>query len=875
MIVKFVVILSIVCFVSIEAQLSYLQSWWNSDSSSSSSSSSTHTFTFGNDFDDKKVSVVKYGEWTSAPARSTQSPHFTTIRYRPQSTVRTTTVQPTTTTTRRPTTRKSTPSTTTTRPITTTRSSTASTQLFGFYDDNLLDHTVIYITTPRSPARSINIKQPTTSPTVVIGDWTAAPSTESTTASTGPVVSLFDLMLTPSSPSILTVSSSITTPKPSSTATATTATSLFDSTEIFFENFTKKDPTPHHVSVKTMPLKEAIAKIFDPIPMASKMPPIPSGFKEVLRNHTLPSSSLFDNVSDTKTTRPPTLSTTTTLTTISVSSTEASLFSDEMNSSNSNMFKISRPSGNIDKSLIIHKDGIKYEDNDEKDIEEKEELEGQEKDLDNEKHNDMEDVESKMEDTDKGRFGITRPMIRGFVLDEVERSSSADKLPLTTLKYFNNNKYKTLKHKNKREMTIEQILDASRAKKGINLGKTMKPNYPVYVKNIVNANEEFRNHLQKKQEKSLFPAFPFPTGKVFDSGTGKLKNFDLVRSRSLTLNNDEAEEDHKTEVETVDKEQKGDDEDDVQEDKIDKNKDIEENENDENDKEGSRSLTLQDDNKKDQNYEDNERNGNEEDKKDEVDDDKDEDDNEGSIMFTMHDLKDIGDDNYGGLDNENDVNNDDDNYDEDIQNEKHLSKYELTTMTSFETSTTITKYTITSGMEEELGSGDISSIQDMEEEGSGKEQEHAEIENKDDVLFLYDENDFVLPVVTERAMNENSNGDKLEKGRSSLHFEENHKIASGSPNLVSTTNVNFYKRPFYPLFPQPQMRYFQPMPPVQVVLYPELIPPYPYQTIPGSQLPTERQLLRAVPSSHPHPKFVHFDTRFYHPSILPHTHITY
>ena len=496
------------------------------------------------DANDKKISIVKYGEWTSAPSKS----HFTTKPTRSQSVKFQTTTKysykpSTASTTKRPTiirvsttqrfttslrttktttkriTTTSTTTTTTTKRTSTARSSTASTRVFGFYDNNLLDHTTIFLTTP-STARKLSIE---TKSSFDYGDWTPAPALDQEGE-----MSLFDLEngMTPKSELMSTTKlSSNTEPSTTPTFSSSTMESLFDATEIFYENFTMEDSKPHFISTDFKDIYKAITENKTK-PFMKRFPPLPLKFKEVLKNHTGTNviRSLFDEESSLKqTTESSSIVSSITPTTETskeiVEKTSDTLFSDNVGMKTSNMFTISRTANkDADTESLI---------------------------LGFEKTNKIGEKQVRRDDSLDSRFGLTRPKIRGFVLKEVERSSSSDKVSPKTMKIFKNHNYHLIKHSKKNEMTIEQILDASRARKGFDLSKRVKTQYPVYVnkgEDLIQTHRGARQHNASKNiHESPFP-FPFQTSGIFYSGTGHIESLDSERRRSLFGNTNIIEE---------------------------------------------------------------------------------------------------------------------------------------------------------------------------------------------------------------------------------------------------------------------------------------------------------------------------------------------
>ena len=324
---------------------------------------------------------------------------------------------------------------------------------------------------------------------LVVGEWTRATSAPADTSEG----SLFDsmMMMPDTRTTRLPTTVRPTTPSTQQTLVTTTSTSLFDSTEIFYENFTKPDAGSVIVSEDFKPLLEAINR--NSSPLKSKFPAIPDKFMDVIKNHTNTLKSLFSDGS--------TITTTTTLPSTTVSFPEKSLFSASSQSdSNESTFSISRPSGKIDESLIVPA------------------LRRQTRlDVSLEK---------------KSRFGLSRPMIRG-VITESDRSSEP---PEKTVRYFKNHKYSFLTHsRDEKDLTIEEILEVSRSKKDFEVSQRFKPKYPVYIKKNVAHSISGRNAREQelKIKRLLATNIPFPTGRIFDSGTGKVENLDLDKSRTL------------------------------------------------------------------------------------------------------------------------------------------------------------------------------------------------------------------------------------------------------------------------------------------------------------------------------------------------------
>ena len=208
--------------------------------------------------------------------------------------------------------------------------------------------------------------------------------------------------------------------------------------------------------------------------------------------------------------------TTTTATTALPSTTttlpERSLFSASLQSdSNESTFSVTRPSGKIDESLIVPA------------------LKRQTRlDVSLEKNS---------------RFGLSRPMVRG-VVTESDRSSDP---PKKTVKYFKNHKYSFLTHsQDEKDLTIEEILEVSRTKKDFEVSQRFKPKYPVYIKKNVAHSISGRNAREQDQEikRLLEKNLPFATGRIFDSGTGKVEELDLDKSRSLFLEARDDDEDN-------------------------------------------------------------------------------------------------------------------------------------------------------------------------------------------------------------------------------------------------------------------------------------------------------------------------------------------
>ena len=323
-------------------------------------------------------------------------------------------------------------------------------------------------------------------------------STESGNTSTG---SLFDLMSPPvevrdsqieiskkSSPPPSPSTSTLTSTSTSTSSTSARPTSLFDVTEIFFQNFSLP-----YTDVKSQEFKPLfLATPNKTQSMKDRLPKIPEKFKEVLSNHTkAESASLFDS-----------------------------------GSALDNMFSVSRPSGDIDPSLIV----------DSQTPQEARTLEGGD--------------DTDLQGDTNSRFGLSRPKIRGLMLKEIERSSKPSSL---TIKKFKNHKYDFLKNKRKKEMNIEQILDASNARKRFDLSKRIKPKSPIYVKrhkgmSTFRAEEDhedmtkIRNARQQDREWRGMLPFPFKTGTIFDSKTGEISHFDLGRSLQLPKEEEDDEE---------------------------------------------------------------------------------------------------------------------------------------------------------------------------------------------------------------------------------------------------------------------------------------------------------------------------------------------
>ena len=324
---------------------------------------------------------------------------------------------------------------------------------------------------------------------LVVGEWTRATSAPADTSER----SLFDSMMMPDTKTTrLPTTVRPTTPSTETLVTTTTTTSLFDSTEIFYENFTKPDAGSVIVSEDFKPLLEAINR--NSSPLKSKFPAIPDKFMDVIKNHTNTLKSLFSDGSSTTTTTLPSTTITTTLP-------ERSLFSASSQSdSNESMFSVSRPSGKIDESLIVPA------------------LRRQTRlDVSLEKNS---------------RFGLSRPMIRG-VITESDRSSDP---PEKTVKYFKNHKYSFLTHsRDEKDLTIEEILEVSRTKKDFEVSQRFKPKYPVYIKKNVAHSISGRNAREQeiKIKRLLATNLPFATGRIFDSGTGKVEDLDLDKSRTL------------------------------------------------------------------------------------------------------------------------------------------------------------------------------------------------------------------------------------------------------------------------------------------------------------------------------------------------------
>jgi len=220
------------------------------------------------------------------------------------------------------------------------------------------------------------------------------------------------------------------------------------------------------------------------------------------------------------TTLPATTTTTTTLP-------ERSLFSASLQSdSNESTFSVSRPSGKVDESLIVPA------------------LRRQTRlDVSLEKNS---------------RFGLSRPTVRGVVTESDRSSDTLEK----TVKYFKNHKYSFLTHsRNEKDLTIEEILEVSRTKKDFELSQRFKPKYPVYVKKNVAHSNSGRNAREQdlKMKRLLENNLPFVTGRIFDSGTGKVEELDLDKSRSLFLeardDDEESENDNSEDLDDADEDE--------------------------------------------------------------------------------------------------------------------------------------------------------------------------------------------------------------------------------------------------------------------------------------------------------------------------------
>ena len=366
-------------------------------------------------------------------------------------------------------------------------------------------------------ARRIGLADLATAKPHVVGEWTLATSTPAS-SSEG---SLFDSMRTPDAKAARLPTTAPPTKSPvQALVTTTTTTSLFDSTEIFYENFTKPDAGSVIVSEDFKPLLEAINR--NASPLKSKFPSIPDKFMDVIKNHTNTLKSLYrDRTTTTLTTTLP--ATTTTTTTLP----ERSLFSASLQSdSNESTFSVSRPSGKVDESLIVPA------------------LRRQTRlDVSLEKNS---------------RFGLSRPTVRGVVTESDRSSDTLEK----TVKYFKNHKYSFLTHsRNEKDLTIEEILVVSRTKKDFELSQRFKPKYPVYVKKNVAHSNSGRNAREQdlKMKRLLENNLPFVTGRIFDSGTGKVEELDLDKSRSLFLeardDDEENENDNSEDLDDADEDE--------------------------------------------------------------------------------------------------------------------------------------------------------------------------------------------------------------------------------------------------------------------------------------------------------------------------------
>ena len=490
--------------------LTNLKSWWSSYGDTADTSNNYQSYTTAVQIQDNKVvdkrkviagnhektSVVRYGEWTSAPRPATTPRTFkrpikvTTV---PPTIISRTTIR-TTTTTRRTTTAS------TTRGISSTRTTTqrSSTREFEFSDSGLLDHTIIYITTPAPLARRAGLA-------VVVGDWTRATSLAPVTKRSSE--SLFDSMVEASSsvtrlPLLMTRAPSL--------QNVTTTTSLFESTEIFYENFTKQDNGS--VILSQNPLLDAINRNITQL--RSKLPPIPSTFIDVINNHTNRLKSLFD---ETPSSTHESLIQMTTVPSTGTSS-SGSLFSLSLqNDPKENTFSVSRPAGNIEETLIISGDGSSFH------------------------HQGTDDRQTRIDLSleNNSRFGMSRPKVRGFVFDESERSSPSDQSSGKKVKLFKNHKYSfsSLVPVAEKDLTIEQILEASQTTKDLDLSPRHKPRYPVYInKNMDNSISGRSARQQDRKFESLDDVnLPFDTGRIFDSGTGQLEDLDPDTTRTLFL----------------------------------------------------------------------------------------------------------------------------------------------------------------------------------------------------------------------------------------------------------------------------------------------------------------------------------------------------
>ena len=405
----------------------------------------------------EKISVVKYGEWTSAPS----APGVT-----------------------RPTTTRS-----TTTPAT-TRADIPQLPVDGSVKVG------VFLTTP-SPSHSRNIG--------VRNKLRAAweTTTESGRTSTG---SLFDLLSPGSETNTRELARKTTRSTSTETVLATTRTtqrspSLFDITEIFFQNFSTPAPVATLVTEDLQPLLETKKHHLS---MKDRLPGLPEKFREVLKNHTQPQSLFSDDswVDDA---------------TVVVSSTE-----ETQKNGSDNMFRVSRQNGTVDPSLIIHTSSRIQ--NDEK---------------------------TEVVPERKSRFGLSRPKIKELFLTEVERSSNP--IP-SSIKSLKKHKYKFLKQKAKKDLKIEEILEASSTRKRFDLSGGLKPKTPIYVKKnlgISNFRPEKKLHDVRRTRnieepesawERILPAFPFKTGKIFDSKTGEIRHFELGRSIKQTNQNAADEE---------------------------------------------------------------------------------------------------------------------------------------------------------------------------------------------------------------------------------------------------------------------------------------------------------------------------------------------